>query len=104
MRKRTLSNALGYMSILGSLTVVIEIGVNAIPHFPTIDLPLNTLLMMWIGAFFLAIVAGILGSRRWMMAALLPIIMFVLALAVVYLNEPRQSGNSFNEAAQPRRR
>jgi fatty acid desaturase len=92
---KLLSNVLGYMSVFGSLTVVMEIALNAIPHFRRIDLPLTTLAVIWLVAFLLAIAAALLGSRRWAFAALLPVLMFILALAVVYLNEPREKAGSW---------
>ena len=97
MTRKFLANSLGWMSILGSLTVAIEFALNAMPGFSRFDLSLNALGFIWLVAFLFSIAAAVLGSRSWAFAALLPVLMIILAVVVVYLNEPRMKDGSWLE-------
>ena len=80
---------IGCLSIACSLGlwVLVCIG-RVIGHFPMHpDLSFNGWMLIWAAGLLLALVAAILGSRRWAFAAILPIVSFFAAIVIVNLPE-----------------
>jgi hypothetical protein len=84
------ASIVGYASLTCSLAFWVLLALHHIPGFPKrIDLTLNYWVAVWIAALILAFVAAARSSRRWALAALLPIANFVMIFVLIGLSEPR---------------
>jgi hypothetical protein len=89
MQTKSLAKVFGYASLVCSLSFWVVLTLHYIPGFPkNIDLPFGYWALIWLVAMVLAVVATALGSRRWALAAVVPLMMFVL-LTLANLHEPR---------------
>jgi glucan phosphoethanolaminetransferase (alkaline phosphatase superfamily) len=66
------------------------LALHHVPGFPqSIDLRFNYWLVVWAAAIVLAVVAAVRSSRRWALAALLPLANFAMIVVLIGLSEPR---------------
>ena len=83
-------NIFGYASLVCSLAFRVLLALHHIPGFPKrVDLPFGYWVAIWSVGIVLAIVAAARGSRRWALAALLPLANFVMIFVLIGLSEPR---------------
>ena len=88
MKKKLLSNILGYTSLVCSLSCWVWLGYSAIAHVPQeIDLSLNSWAVIWVIGLILALVAALLGSKRWFWAAILPVLTIFMVLMIIAVYE-----------------
>jgi hypothetical protein len=87
MSRRTIANGIGCLSIPFSLSFWILVCLAAIfGHVPAwLDGGVNLWLILAALGFALAIIAASIGSRRWALAAALPFLSFIAAIATVAL-------------------
>jgi len=88
--KTTKANLFGYASLVCSLAFWGLLALHHIPGFPKrIDLTFGYWVAIWVVAIALALVAAVRSSRRWALAALLPLANFVMIFVLIGLSEPR---------------
>jgi hypothetical protein len=91
MARSFLASLLGWTSVVCSLGFWPLLGLEvAMPGWLRIDPTFNQWVLIWLLALAFAVAATYLGSRRWALAALLPLLSFVLCLTNVFLGEPRE--------------
>lgn len=90
MNSKSIANLFGYASIVCSLLFWVGLCLDLlIPAFRRLDLSLNSFAVIWLVAVVLAFTAAALGSRRWALAALLPVATFLVVMFLIFLREPR---------------
>ena len=83
------ATALGYGSFACSLSFWVLLGLRYIPGFPNkIDLSSSYWLAIWALAILLAFFAAMSGSRRWALAALVPLATFLFVIVILFAREP----------------
>jgi len=88
-RRKATATIFGTASLVCSLSFWPVLVLSYILGFPKyLDLPLNSWAAIWALAVILALVAAALGSRRWMIAALIPVVTFFLMIVFINLREP----------------
>jgi hypothetical protein len=92
MNRRLIANITGWLGILCSLAYWAWVAV--FPHLSAqqrtswmrLDLGVsNVWPALWLAGFFLAIVSALIGSRRWIFAAIVPVLS--CAAAVMFLSK-----------------
>ena len=85
MSRGILGNLIGCLSISCSLLFwVLLVCERFIGHFPLLpDLNFNGWVVIWAFGLLFALVATALGSKRWLFAAMLPVITFFSTIAIV---------------------
>jgi hypothetical protein len=72
------------------LALLVLLALQRIPGFPKwIDLTFGYCAAIWVAAIVFALVAAERSSRRWSLAALLPLANFVTVLVLIGFSEPR---------------
>ncbi len=87
MNKRAWSITLGSVSLFCSTCFWLELALRLFFHFSGLNLRANIVFTVWIVALGLALVAALIGSKRWILAAVVPIANFALFFLIVNLNE-----------------
>jgi len=70
----SLGNRLGIASLCCSAVYWVPYWVAELPVRPFFSVPLWLTYLGWIGGFVLAIIAGILRPRWWLLAAVIPVL------------------------------
>jgi hypothetical protein len=84
-----LSSLLGWTSIAFSGAIWLVVLLRLIPHVPPLSISANVCFVGWAIGIVLAFVAAAVGSRRWALAALVPVANFIVFFLLVNLMEPR---------------
>jgi len=88
--RKTIATIFGTASLVCSLSFWPVLVLSYITRFPKyLDLPFNSWAAIWALAVILALVAAALGSRRWVIAALIPLVTFLMIIVFINLREPR---------------
>jgi len=85
--KNAIGNLVGVLSLLGSVSFWILLGMSTFLNLHKVDLAVTQWAAIWISAIALALFAARIGSKRWAYAALLPVINFLFAILVINLME-----------------
>jgi hypothetical protein len=85
--KSAIGNLVGSLSVLGSISFWILFVLRTFLGLHKIDPTIGQFAAIWIGAVVLALLASLIGSKRWAYAALLPLVNFLFAILVINLME-----------------
>lgn len=89
MSNRVSASAFGYGSLACSLSFWVLLALRSIPGFPKdIDLRYGYWLVIWGLAALLAFAAAARGSRRWALAALVPLATFFAVIVILFARTP----------------
>jgi hypothetical protein len=89
MTRKVVANFIGWISVLCSVAFWVLLALLAVIGSPKADLAFGQWALVWGVALVLAIVAAAIGSRRWALAALLPVFNFLSLFVLVNLQEMR---------------
>jgi len=90
MNRRLVANITGWLGLLCSLTYWAWLAI--LPHLPLhqrtqwmrFDLGVSNLWpALWLAGFFLALLSALVGSKRWIFAAIVPVVSCAAAVMVL---------------------
>ena len=87
MFDRRLANSFGIASLLLSLLFWFAMLPASVPGVRLIKWGVGTHLILWAAALLLALVPVLKGSRRWIVAMLLPFLNLIFVIVIIGLGE-----------------